>query len=60
MRTPEMAAAIGMDVATFRKAMMRERKRNRDYQLPKDQWPDLRTPLYDAAAVEAWARGRAK
>lgn len=55
-----MAAHIGMKPATFHKEMMRERERGRDYQLPRDQWIDGRTPLYNVAAVEAWAEGRRK
>jgi hypothetical protein len=44
--------------ATFRKAMARERAKKRDYQLPKDQWDDQRTPKWDGAAIESWAKGR--
>ena len=50
----------GMDPATFRNAMMRERRRGRDYRVPSELWPDARTPLWDADAVSAWSQTRAR
>jgi hypothetical protein len=58
VNTAQAAELAGMDQATFRKAMMRERQRGRDYRLPEAQWVDKRTPLYDGTAVESWAKGR--
>ena len=58
MTTAQAAALAGMDPATFRKAMTRERRRGRDYRLPADQWPDARTPMWDAELVREWAATR--
>lgn len=58
MTTAQAAALAGMDPATFRKAMTRERQRGRDYRLPPDEWPDARTPLWDRTAVAKWSRER--
>ena len=58
MTTAQAAALAGMDPATFRKAMTRERQRGRDYRQPRETWPDARTPLWDADAVSAWNAGR--
>lgn len=58
MTTAQAAALAGMDPATFRKAMSRERQRGRDYRAPRETWPDARTPLWDADAVSAWNAGR--
>jgi hypothetical protein len=60
MTARQVAALIDMPIMTFHKAMMRERQRGRDYRLPRDQWIDARTPLYDTRAVQAWAEGRKK
>lgn len=57
--TPEAMKAAGItNPATFRKAMLRERQKGRDYRLPRDQWLDGRTPLWDEQALKAWAAGR--
>ena len=58
MTTAQAAALAGMDPATFRRAMTRERQRGRDYRAPRETWPDARTPLWDADAVSAWDAGR--
>ena len=58
MTTAQAAALAGMDPATFRKAMHRERQHGRDYRQPRESWPDARTPLWDADAVSAWDAGR--
>lgn len=58
MTTAQAAALAGMDPATFRKAMSRERRRGRDYRAPRESWPDARTPLWDAAAIESWHASR--
>ena len=58
MTTAQAAALADMDPATFRKAMTRERRRGRDYRLPPAEWPDARTPLWDADAVGNWSRER--
>jgi hypothetical protein len=58
LTTTEAAVVAGMNQPAFRREMHRERERGRDYRLPRDQWFDQRTPLYDATAVTAWAKGR--
>ena len=58
MTTAQAAALAGMDPATFRKAMTRERRRGRDYRQPRESWPDARTPLWDLMAVAKWSRER--
>lgn len=61
MTTNQGAAAAGLSPARFRDEMSRERRRGRDYYAPRDEWPDGRTPLWDAGQVEAWvARRNAK
>ena len=60
MTTAQAAALADMDPATFRKAMTRERRRGRDYRAPRDQWPDGRTPMWDADAVREWAATRVR
>ena len=60
MTTGQAAALAGMSPASFRKAMTLERRRGRDYRQPADQWPDARTPLWDADAVRQWNQNRAR
>lgn len=53
--TAQAAEAVGMDPAPFRAMMTKLRQRGGpDLRLPADQWPDKRTPLYDAEAVAEW------
>ena len=58
MTTAQAAALAGMSPAAFRKAMTLERRRGRDYRLPPAEWPDARTPMWDADAVGNWSRER--
>ena len=60
MTTAQAAALAGMSPAAFRKAMTLERRRGRDYRLPPAEWPDARTPLWDADAVREWNQNRAR
>jgi hypothetical protein len=36
--------------------MLRERERGRDLRASVAEWPDARTPMWDAEGVEAWAQ----
>lgn len=58
MTTAQAAALAGMSPASFRKAMTLERRRGHDYRLPRESWPDARTPLWDLMAVAKWSRER--
>ena len=58
MTTAQAAALAGMSPAAFRKAMTLERRRGRDYRRPPEEWPDARTPLWDAELVREWAATR--
>ena len=58
MTTAQAAALAGMSPGAFRKAMTLERRRGRDYRRPVEEWPDARTPLWDADAVGNWSRER--
>lgn len=54
LTTTEAAALVEQDASTFRSAMTRERQRGHDYRLPRDAWPDGRTPMWDSKQLEAW------
>lgn len=58
LTTAQAAALAGMARDTFHREMSRERGRGRDYRLPRDQWPDQRTPLWDEALLTGWLAGR--
>lgn len=56
--TRQAAEAAGLTPAGFRRQMTREREHGHDMQLPEEEWPDQRTPLWDADQVRAWAATR--
>jgi len=52
---------VGMNPAPFRAMMTKLRQRGgQDLRLPADQWPDQRTPMYDAERVAEWDANRRK
>lgn len=58
LTTREAAAECRMSVAAFRKAMSRARERGLDLRLPRDAWPDERTPAYNARWIRDWSATR--
>jgi hypothetical protein len=47
LRTHEAAEVAGWTPRDFRSWAARKRKAGIDLQLPRDAWPDGRTPIYD-------------
>lgn len=61
LTTAQAAESVGMDPAPFRAMMTKLRQRGGpDLRLPADQWPDQRTPIYDAERVAEWDANRRK
>ena len=59
LSTRQAAELAGLSVAAFRTAMHRHRADGGvDLRLSTDQWPDLRTPMYDEKSVRKWIADR--
>ena len=58
LTTQEAANLVGLPRDQFRSAMTKARRRGVECRRPRDEWPDARTPLWDADAVEAWKAAR--
>jgi len=58
LTTAQAREFTGLGRSAFSVAMTRARKAGVDCQAPRDQWPDARTPLWDADAVTAYLAGR--
>ena len=56
--TAEAARYLRIAPSSFRATMARLRAAGVDLRTPADQWPDARTPLWDAARLRAWHRRR--
>lgn len=58
LSTAQAAELVGIAPDSFRATMTRLRAQGVDLRVPEDQWPDKRTPLWDAARLRAWIRTR--
>ena len=58
LSTAQAATEARLTPGSFRKAMTRARAAGVDVRAPRDQWPDARTPLWDADRLGQWAAGR--
>jgi hypothetical protein len=56
--TARAAEEVGMSPAVFRMEVRRARARGFELQLPKEQWPDQRTPHYNPTAVRRYFSNR--
>lgn len=58
LTTAQAAARLGVTVNGFHSTMAQLRAKGIDLRIPQDQWPDLRTPMWDAARLAAWMKTR--
>lgn len=58
LTTAQAAAIVGIEQTSFHTAMVRLRAKGIDLRIPQDQWPDLRTPMWDAVGLAAWMKTR--
>ena len=54
----DAAAIVGMSADTFRRSMSRARGAGLVLTVPVEEWPFPDRPMYDEAAVKAWAGSR--
>lgn len=58
LTTADAAKLAGITPSGFHSTMSQLRKTGVDLRLPVEEWPDRRTPLWDAARLEAWMKQR--
>lgn len=60
LTTSQAAELAGLPKEQFRSAMSKERKNGKEFHVPRDLWPDARTPMWDEKKVKEWAKARKK
>ena len=53
LTTTQAAALLGITPSSLRSKATRARATGQEWRLPREQWPDGRTPLYDPEAIRA-------
>lgn len=58
LSTAQAAELADMSPATFRREVNRALRRGIELKTPASDWPDRRTPRYDAEKVRTWTETR--
>ena len=58
IRTTAAASLARMSPGYFRTWASRQRRKGIELRLPPEEWPDARTPLWDADLIRQTLRGR--
>ncbi len=58
LTSSEAAKLAGVTQAGFQSRMAKLRKTGLDLRRPVEEWPDKRTPLWDAARLQKWLDDR--